>query len=34
MKYVISQVAFSGNKGASGMAKALIQNLKDMLSAL
>ena len=30
MKYVISQVAFSGNKGASGMAKALIQNLREL----
>lgn len=30
MNYVISQVAFSGNKGASGMAKALIQNLRDL----
>lgn len=30
MNYVISQVAFSGNKGASGMAKALIQNLREL----
>ena len=30
MDYVISQIAFSGNKGASGMGKALIQNLRTL----
>ena len=29
MKYVISQVAFSGNKGAAGMAESLIQNISE-----
>jgi len=29
MKYVISQVAFSGNKGAAGMAESLIQNFSE-----
>lgn len=30
MRYIISGVAFSGNKGASGMAEALIQNLSRL----
>ncbi len=29
MKYIISQVAFSGNKGAAGMAESLIQNISE-----
>ncbi|MCQ2380030.1 MAG: polysaccharide pyruvyl transferase family protein [Victivallaceae bacterium] len=33
MKYIISQVAFSGNKGAAGMAESLIQNISSADSA-